>query len=245
MQNFQVLTPEFETRCARCKRTFVTQQVAVYRFTYPAERFCPVCREAERAEDEERKSQILLAQAQLPREFVACSFDNFERAPGNHHAYDRARDWARQFATGRMPVRGLIFVGAPGTGKTHLSVAIVRAAICTGGIRCLFINVPAWLNAIREAWHSNDVQEPPNPAGYQLVVIDDLGAENATAWARERIYSLLNQRLQERVLTIATTNLTLDELRPRLGRASLSRLRQLCVEVPIEGVDFRLGTGTG
>ena len=240
MQNFRVVTPELETSCVRCGRGFVTQEILLYRFTFPADRFCDVCKEAEKADGVEKRAQVLLAQAQIPREFSSASFDNFVPAQGTRHALDRARAWSHEFNSGRPVSRGLLFYGPPGTGKTHLAVSVIKTAISRRDVRCLFLNVPEWLNAIREAWNTDDGEPPPNPAGYQIVVIDDLGAENATAWARERIYGLLNHRVQQRLLTIVTSNLSVTELRERLGRPTASRLRQLCAEVPVEGNDQRI-----
>lgn len=98
----------------------------------------------------------------------------------------------------------------------------------------LFLNVPDWLNSVREAWNTDDAEEPPNPDGYELIVIDDLGAENSTAWSRERIYSLVNHRSQNDLQTIITTNLVPGEIRSRLGRATASRITRLCANVPLE-----------
>jgi len=116
---------------------------------------------------------------------------------------------------------------------------VVHEAIYSQFIRCVFINVPEWLNAIREAWNASDAATPPNPDGYELAVIDDLGAENATRWAQERIYSLVNHRAQTGALTIITTNLQPGEIGPRLGRPTSSRITHLCASVPVDGRDFR------
>jgi DNA replication protein DnaC len=101
-------------------------------------------------------------------------------------------------------------------------------------MKSLFLNVPDWLNAVREAWDGDDADQPPNPNGYELVVVDDLGAENATAWSRERIYSLINHRCQNGLYTLVTTNLAPGEIRAKLGRATASRIAMLCANVPFE-----------
>jgi DNA replication protein DnaC len=70
-----------------------------------------------------------------------------------------------------------------------------------------------------------------------LLVLDDLGTENATSWAREKLFQIINYRYQERLPTVVTTNHTLDELEPRL----VSRLadRRYSQVVRIEARDYR------
>jgi DNA replication protein DnaC len=232
--------------CVRCGREFVTEQVQVLRFEFRGQRFCPVCREAEHAEEPQRRAEILWTQASIPREYATCSFDTFVHREGTQHALALAKRWIADLRHGIRPRRGLLFHGPTGAGKTHLAVALVREAIYSPRshdrpFHCLFLNVPEWLNGIRMAWDSTDNPEPPNPDGYELVVIDDLGAENATNWSKERIYSLINHREQQGLLTIVTTNLALGELDGRLGRPTASRLVKLCADVPLNPVsDYRV-----
>ena len=131
--------------------------------------------------------------------------------------------------------------GEPGAGKTHLAVAILREVVWSDREpkpTALFLNVPDWLNALRESY--GDGEPPPNPSGYDLVVLDDLGAEDWSSWARDRIYNLVNQREQQRRLVIVTTNHEWQELAGRVGGPTASRLRRLTREVHVDArTDFR------
>jgi DNA replication protein DnaC len=71
-------------------------------------------------------------------------------------------------------------------------------------------------------------------------VLDDLGAEDWSSWARDRIYNLVNQREQQRRLVIVTTNHEWRELAGRVGAPTASRLRRLAREIHVDArADFR------
>ena len=137
--------------------------------------------------------------------------------------------------------RGWLFIqGSYGCGKTHLAAAIANA--CLGrGLPVLFINVPDLLDYLRAAYNPSaeqtyderfiEVRDAP------LLILDDLGTQNATPWAEEKLYQILNARYVAQRPTVITTNLDLEDLDPRLS----SRLSDLDLvrKLPILAPDFR------
>ena len=49
-----------------------------------------------------------------------------------------------------------------------------------------------------------------------LIVLDDFGTQNATEWAREKLFQILNHRYTNRLSVVITTNLALEEIEARL-----------------------------
>ena len=227
-------------RCLGCGRGFETEQVVLLGQTFPAERYCALCRATEEVVDEQRRAEERWARVRVPSAYDGCTFETFEPAPGTETALSVCQQWVKEYRAGTHLSRGLLLRGRPGAGKTHLAVAMLRQLVWSGHPRtALFINVPQWLDALRESY--GEGEPPPAPSGFEILVLDDLGAEDSsTPWTRDRIYQILNYREQARSLMIVTTNCSGGELAGRLGGPSASRLRKLCRDVEVEArQDFR------
>jgi DNA replication protein DnaC len=221
------------TECIDCGRRFETERVSLFGKTFLEDRVCELCKEAEKVKSGERRVNARWARVRVPSAYADCSFATFERAPGTEHALGVCRQWAKEYRAGTPLRQGLLLRGDPGAGKTHLAVAVLREIVWSENPRsALFINVPEYLDALRESF--GDGEPPPNPTGYDVVVLDDLGAEDLTPWSRDRIYTLVNHREQERLLLLVTTNCGWSELASRVGGPTASRLRRLTQEVHVD-----------
>jgi DNA replication protein DnaC len=153
----------------------------------------------------------------------------------------RAFELAREFAT---QLQGwLILVGNYGCGKTHLAAAIANERIAQGH-PSLFVNVPDLLDHLRATYSPNSPvtydQRFESIRSTPLLILDDLGTENATSWAKEKLYQILNYRYNAQLPTVITTNHRLEEIDARL----LSRMndQNFCQIYTIQAPDFR-GSG--
>jgi DNA replication protein DnaC len=174
--------------------------------------------------------------------YTHMTFDTFDlRRDLAHEERDSLRfvlESAMRFADN--PEGWLVFMGPYGCGKTHLAAAIANERV-EQGREALFITVPNLLDHLRSAFAPNShmsydkrFQEVKTA---RLLVLDDLGTESATPWAREKLYQLFNHRYTARLPTVITTAYRIDELDPRL--ATRLRDQRLCRNILIKAPAYQ------
>jgi DNA replication protein DnaC len=142
--------------------------------------------------------------------------------PINQEKFARAYQAAKAFAN--EPKGWLILAGPDGCGKTHLAAAIANERL-SHGYPVFFITTPDLLDHLRSAYSPNSeivydeffnqVRNAP------LLVLDDVGAQTATPWAKEKLEQLLNHRFNSELPTVIVTNVPIEQLEDRM-RAHLT-----------------------
>ena len=144
---------------------------------------------------------------------------------------------AQQFAA--TPRGWLLLMGSYGCGKTHLAAAVANTCV-EFGMTTIFLTVPDLLDWLRYSYDSTDAtfeQRFEEIRNVALLVLDDLGAHNATNWAAEKLFQIIDHRYMRKLPTVITTNLDLEDLDDRIR----SRLQDpdLVTTVRITAPDYR------
>jgi DNA replication protein DnaC len=137
--------------------------------------------------------------------------------------------------------RGLWFIGPVGTGKTTLAMLVTQAALSAGRSAARY-TLPSLLSQIRRTFDTgshDDLLE--RLVAVDLLHIDDIGAEQTTPWVLEELYTIVNARYEERRSMIVTTNiLDRETLERQITERTVSRLTEMCDELPLVGPDHRM-----
>lgn len=152
------------------------------------------------------------------------------------HAYELAMRFAAK------PEGWLLLRGAYGCGKTHLAAAIANHLV-ERGQHVLFVVVPDLLDHLRATF------SPDSRVSYDerfetvrtapVLILDDLGTENLTPWAREKLFQIFNYRYNARLPTVITTNRVMEEIDERIRSRLLDQ--DICKYYTILARDFRAG----
>ena len=150
------------------------------------------------------------------------TFDNLlaqgkSEHPANQEQFNRVYQAAQTFAA--EPKGWLVLAGPSGSGKTHLAAAIANQCIA-GSHPVFYITVPDLLDHLRSAFNPNS--ELPYDEFFEqvrntpLLVLDDLGAQSSTPWAKEKLDQLLNHRFNSQLPTVIVSILPIEELEERI-----------------------------
>ncbi len=152
--------------------------------------------------------------------------------PASQKMFTAAYEAARAFA--EAPQGWLVLTGPSGSGKTHLAAAIANESL-SHNRPALYITAPDLLQHLRATY--NPDSELPHDEFFEqvrnapLLVLDDLGAQSSTPWAREKLDQLLTHRFNSALPTVVVTITPIeqleDRLRSRLSDPTLCRIYNL------------------
>ncbi len=187
----------------------------------------------------DREKQIRMETARLVcfqgvEEMRGCTFDK-DDGNGDPQLINAARLYAENFRDHMRDGMGLLYYGPVGTGKTFLAASIANAVLAQG----YRVRLTNFAKVADEIWTAD------NKAGYiadlckyDLLILDDLGAERKSEYMQEMVYKIVNARYVAGAPVIVTTNLTTDELTKtaEIGYArTYDRLLEKCLPIKVDG----------
>jgi DNA replication protein DnaC len=181
--------------------------------------------------------------AVIPRRYRDVAFERPPVTDIEPHVVSATRRYAETIEGQLDAGRGLWFMGPVGTGKTTLAMLVSKAALKAGRSVAIY-SLPRLLNEIRETAHGAErshVGLLDRLTAVDLLHVDDVGAERTTDWVLEELYSIVNARYEdERSMVITTNILDREALCDQISERTVSRLTEMCDELPLLGEDRRM-----
>ena len=169
------------------------------------------------------------------------TFAKAEDTPVIRMAQNYVKNWKRVKAENL----GLLFWGDVGTGKSYAAACIANALL-EMRIPVLMTNFSKMLNQMGGLYSEERFSYISSLSGFSLLIIDDLGIERSTDYAKEQVYSIIDERYKSGLPVIVTTNLTIEDLRCPMQLADAriySRILEMCTPVHVAGSDRRAAAG--
>jgi DNA replication protein DnaC len=171
-----------------------------------------------RAGVDQEQSELSSLNLHFDQTFASFDLRQGELPRAGQENLQRAYEISSSYAQG--PEDWLAFTGPHGCGKTHLAAAIANHWR-QQGFPVLFVGVPDLLDDLRATF------SPDSTTSYskrfreiraaRYLILDDLGMESATNWAREKLYQIFDYRYNARLPTVITTATPFEELDSRLA----------------------------
>ncbi|SFI81339.1 primosomal protein DnaI [Thermoflavimicrobium dichotomicum] len=197
------------------------------------------------------KVQSLIRSYHIPKDVLESSFETLDYDMGRIHAIDAAIDFCNQFANGK-PKKGLYLYGPFGVGKSRIAGAIMNEIIQYKKSSYM-VYLPDFMRDISDSIHENNLSEKVDfLKKVDVLILDDIGAEYLTPWKRDEILgAVLHYRYAERLPTVFTSNMSLDQLEEHLAYSSkgnadwmkakriMERIRHYVIPLAVNGPNRR------
>lgn len=198
---------------------------------------------------EEKKHEKNIYLFDIPKEIKEARMNKIYKTDKNRFETIK---WLTNFIDhySRDSKKGLYLHGNFGCGKTYLIAAMFNE-LARSNIKSAIIFWPEYIRDLKASFDSDFKDKFNYIKKVPLLLIDDIGAENTTTWARDEIFCpLIQYRMQEQLPTFFTSNLTLEELEQHFSvtknnvdiikaRRIIERIKQLTDDIQMIGKNNR------
>lgn len=162
------------------------------------------------------------------------------------HYLESFKNYCKNFEKAKENGVGLLLTGNAGTGKTFYSNCIANE-LKYNSYTVLSFNISSYLQEIRKGFDEKERELLEAIKDVDLIIIDDVGSEVLTEWAKEKMFNLFNQIYLLKKSCIITTNNNAKELEKHFeingSGKILDRLLELCKPFKFDWESRRLEIG--
>lgn len=197
--------------------------------------------QAKKLSENERVKQLRKA-SNYPEKQKTKTLENFVLIKGTETAFNAAQRFIGKVPNVR---KGILFIGACGSGKTHLAAAIGNSVL-DKGYSVKFITAYDLYEQIMDTYTGFEKSEHDVTNQLKtcyLLIIDDIGTTPPTKRAKAVLHSIIDSRMNREKPTILTTNLTMKELAEELDSRTIDRIPEGFVTFTITASSYRKKKG--
>ncbi|GAA0375537.1 primosomal protein DnaI [Bacillus horti] len=178
--------------------------------------------------EESSKRHTLVKSHKIPKDIMSGSMRNVDLDdPQRAEAFEAVLDFAKKATPGEDLI-GLYLYGPLGVGKSYLLGAACNA-LADRGIASYMVYSPDFFREMKGAIAEQNLEEKLQVLKeVPVLIFDDIGAENISAWARDEILgAILQYRVMEKLPTLYTSNYDYDQLEEHLSYSQKGGIEQL------------------
>lgn len=201
---------------------------------------CPVCVASQNDMDEAKERSEALVRAQalaearllnagVPMRFRDRTIEGFiAETAEQEKAKEIALEFMANFKEHRKSGTPVVFSGNPGTGKSHLAIAILTEVMKSG--TGMYLNALDLVRMVRDTWRRDsdrsESQVLDTLGKLDILVIDEVGVQYGTEGEQVVLFDVLNRRYRDCMPTIMLTNLKAAEFEEYIGARAFDRLKE-------------------
>lgn len=194
------------------------------------------------------KQNSILKALNIPARYQHATLDNYKAMSkfGHNILIDRIKEYI--YSDEYKEGKGFFFYGTHGVGKTHLAVSILKELYIKQNITGVFYDTRILLYDLKATFDgsSNTRDLLEHVISAPILILDDLGAERLSDWAKDILHYIIVKRYNDKLPVIITSNFELEtdkdmeeDISEKFGKGIVSRIKEMCYIINIKGYDMR------